>query len=218
MRPFSDYPQHLAFDTVFALTVNNLDIFVWRIIWDTQDLYLQSNKYFNSIISLLVAYVLIFLVKCLQIQEIHESFTRKHLPQVATRPPFFSERTRTKLVILMISAANINHWRCLWIFTLEYTKHSERGIYTLACLAFLAVIGMRRLGSFISSPFQIPRDCYEAAYGVQPASANHYYYLSLKNELTFDVSLAFFFQFVSCSLARSDIGGSGKIFVTTVRY
>lgn len=183
------FVQHLLFDSFFAIAfVNNLDIFVWRIIWDTQDLYLQSNKYFNNIISLLIAYVLIFLVKCLQIQEISRSFQERQDCTVKESRLLSEKSTRTKIVILVISVANINHWRCLWNFTLEYTDHSEKGIYTLACLAFLAAFGMKRLGAFVSSPFQLGRDCYEAAYGVQPSSANHYYYLSLsKGKLAYDV-------------------------------
>lgn len=198
---------NLVFDCIISIAlVNNLDIFVWRIIWDTQDLYLQSNLYFNSIISLVIAYVLIFLVKCIQINEINSLLKRKYLcdEKKHQEKNSFFENLKIKLVIILISIANINHWRCLWNFTIEYTNKSEAGTFTLALIAFALAIFMKRLCSFVSSPFQIGTDSYDAAYGIQPSSANHNYYLNLKNNFASDlipnkwqILLSFLFEFVS---------------------
>lgn len=202
--------SNTIFDVFFAIFItNNFVIFVWRVIWDTQDLYLKNNPYFNSIISLLIAYILIFFVKCIQINEISSSFQHKYLAttvpdQSDSDAPKIKAKLKIKFLILVISVANINHWRCLWNYTLHYTNHSLNGIFTLAIIALLMMGSMKRVGCLVSSPFQIGKDSYDAAYGIQPASANHNYYLSLKNELAsslppnnWQILLSFLIEFIA---------------------
>jgi hypothetical protein len=187
---------NLFFDAFFSiLVVNNLDIFIWRIIWDTQDLYLHLiDIYYNSIISLFIAYVLIFIVKCIQINEIHVRFQHMYADRLAgasstenTSSQTLRTKLRIKLLTLIISVANINHWRCLWYISTEYTQNSFGGILTIGAVTFLIMSCMSRVCCLVSSPFQIGKDSYNAAFGIQPASANHNYYLSLENELATNV-------------------------------
>ncbi len=191
---------NLFFDAFYSiLVVNNLDIFIWRIIWDTQDLYLHLiDIYYNSIISLIIAYILIFIVKCIQINEINVKFRQIYIERLAGKYNSDSNTKmadnhtpramlRNKLLILIISLANINHWRCLWNISTEYTQNSLRGIITIALVTFLIMGCMNRVCCLVSSPFQLGQDSYNAAFGIQPASANHNYYLSLENELATNV-------------------------------
>ena len=178
------------FDAFFSiLVVNNLSIFIWRIIWDTQDLYLtETNVYFNSLVSLLIAYSLIVIIKCIQINELNINF---HKTSLIESEPIQSANVKLKLFLLLISAANINHWRCLWNFTYEYTNKSEQGLFAIGLIAALVLLSMRRLCNVVSSPFQLSQDDYNAAYRIHPTSANHYYYLSLSNSLSQNVNQIF---------------------------
>ena len=175
---------NFLFDFVFSIFLaNNLAIFVWRIIWDTQDLYLKSNVYFNSIISLLIAYSLIIVIKCIQINELNFEFYR-HVTlesQSVNARNDSMQYFRLRLFILLISIANINHCRSLWNFTTEYTNNSVNGVLTIGALSLLILICLKRLCATISSPFQIAQDSYEVAFQIRPTSANHNYYLSLIN-------------------------------------
>ena len=180
------YLANITFDCVFAFFfVTNLNIFAWRVIWDTQDLYLQSNIYFNSIISLLIAYVLIIISKCIQINEIRSKFeNNNNLSNKNKSRKFLPEQLKIKLIIFLISIANINHWRCVWNFTLEYTNKSSIGIFSLALVVFAIMFITNRLCSIVSIPFQIGTDDYDAAFKIQPSSANHNYYLSLHDNVS----------------------------------
>jgi hypothetical protein len=184
---------NILFDIIFSIFVNNLGIFIWRIIWDTQDLYLKSNIYFNSIVSLIIAYILIIVVKCIQINEINLKFQNNLFLEINKNDNDINNINRwsnfkLKSIILVISFANINHWRCLWNFTIEYTNKSVVGILTIAIISFLTLILLSRLCSLVSLPFQFNHDCYEVAYQIQPASANHNYYLSLNTNISSNVS------------------------------
>ena len=176
--------SNLIFDFVFSIFLaNNLAIFVWRIIWDTQDLYLKSNVYFNSIISLLIAYSLIIVIKCIQINELNFEFHRHAVleSQSVDAQNNTMHKFKLRMFILLISIANINHCRSLWNFTTEYTYNSVNGLLTIGALSLLILLCLKRLCATISSPFQIAQDSYEVAFQIRPTSANHNYYLSLIN-------------------------------------
>lgn len=187
---------NIAFDCVFSIVlVNTLVIFVWRIIWDTQDLYLKDNIYLNSLISLFVSYILLFLVKYAQIREINAKFNRSIVNVNSEHDKSTDEKINEtkkqskkckkfylKIFILIFSIANINHWRAVWYFTLKLTNHSLIGTLTIGAISILSLIGMRRVCALMSVPFQINKDCYQNAYQIQPTSVHHNYYLSLKNK------------------------------------
>lgn len=186
------YLASITFDFIFAFFfVTNLNIFAWRIIWDTQDLYLQTNIYFNSIISLIIAYILIVISKCIQINEIRSKFEEKISTSLkSSKMQVFSHRLKIKLIIFLISMANINHWRCVWNFTLEYTNKSSTGCLSLALIVFAIMFITNRLCSIVSLPFQIGTDDYDAAFKIQPSSANHNYFLSMHEYSATNVSIS----------------------------
>ena len=192
----------IGFDCVFSIfIVNNLNIFVWRIIWDTQDLYLKENIYLNSLISLFISYIFLFLVKYIQINEINAKFNRTITKQTSAAEASTVEKKKKenklcknfilKMFILMFSFANINHWRAVWNFTNHLTNNSIPGYFTIGLLSFLSLFALRRVCALMALPFQINKDSYQGAYQIQPTSAHHNYYLSLKNKYSNKVNRFF---------------------------
>lgn len=193
MYKFYNLILNIGFDCIFSIfLVNSLVIFVWRIIWDTQDLYLKNRLYLNSLISLMISYFLLFIVKYIQINEINSKFSRSisklnndnstSSSNSSHNKKKICKKFSLKIFILIFSFANINHWRAVWNFTLEYTEHSLHGTLTIGALSILSLIAIKRVCALMSVPFQINKDCYQVAYQIQPTSVHHNYYLSLKNK------------------------------------
>lgn len=158
----------LTFDTIFStVVVTNLVVFVWRIIWDTQDLYLKSNLYLNSVISIALSFSLIFYIKYKQFV----SFKRND----------YMGKCEIKLFIILFSFANINHWRGVWNFTLAYTDHSLIGVSLIGAISILGLLFMNRLCVLVSVPFILNKDCMQAAYQVSPNSNRNDNYLKLND-------------------------------------
>lgn len=208
MYKFYNLILNIGFDCIFSIfLVNSLVIFVWRIIWDTQDLYLENRLYLNSLISLMISYFLLFIVKYIQINEINSKFSRSisklnndnstSSSNSSHNKKKICKKFSLKIFILIFSFANINHWRAVWNFTIEYTEHKKNehtkndhtknehsldGILTIGALSILSLIAIKRVCALMSVPFQINKDCYQVAYQIQPTSVHHNYYLSLKNK------------------------------------
>lgn len=156
----------ITFDLIFSTgVVTNLVIFVWRIIWDTQDLYLKTHYYLNSVISIALSFSLIFYIKYKQF----ESF--KHNERMS--------KFRIKLFIIVFSFANINHWRGVWNFTLAYTNQSVAGVFLIGAISLLGLLFMNRLCALMSVPYILNKDCMQAAYQVSPSSNRNDNYLKL---------------------------------------
>lgn len=159
----------ISFDCIFSIfIVLNLVIFVWRIIWDTQDLYLKSNSYLNSIISILISFMLILYIKSKQIKSLKNE---KKLS--------YKARSKIKFFILVFGFANVNQWRGVWNLTLIYTNESVIGIFTIGVLSIVCLIAMNRLCALISVPFILNRDCAQLAYQIHPFSNKSNKYLKL---------------------------------------
>jgi len=193
--------MRIVFDCLFSiLLINNLVIFVWRIIWDTQDLFLKDNVYLSSLISLAISYLLLFIVKYIQISEINSKFNKnivkKQKQQLKTlgscnenqpaengpKQKKIFKKFSLKMLILVFSIANINHWRAVWYFTTECTNNSLNGVLSIGLISILSLWSMKRVCALMSVPFQINKDCYQIAYQIQPTSVHHNYYMSLKNK------------------------------------
>jgi len=174
-----------GFDFVFAnFLICNLVCFVWRIIWDTQDLYLKSNLYLNSIISVLVYFSLSFIVKIEQIKSAqkHQKNQREGLVKVKSKPNW-KKKFKLKIFILLFAFANINHWRGIWNFTIFYTEESLTGIFTIGSLSFMGLIALKRICAVMAVPFCIDKDCKQTAFQIDASSKNILQNLSLDQEL-----------------------------------
>ena len=211
---------NIVFDFIFSIfVVNNLVVFTWRIIWDTQDLYLLKNLYLNSIISLAIGSILTLIVKWVQIKEINMKAekvfakTFKELESQDTRHKKIEGRKwkkfKLKMFIFIFSFANINNWRGIWNFTLIYTNYSVFGIFTIGIVSLLGLFAMRRVCALVSIPFFIFKDNYQNAYRIQPTSANHNYYLSIKDSFTTKVNFfKYFSSFFTLNLNKFSLQSS----------
>ena len=185
-----------GFDLLFAnFLISNLVCVVWRIIWDTQDLYLKSNLYLNSAISVLIYFALSVVVKIEQIKSIQKHQSQNSGASLLEENPKveadrgvksksnWKKKFKLKLFILLFSFANINHWRGIWNFTIHYTNESVVGIFTVGALSFMGLIAMKRLGSIIAVPFCLDKDCKKVAFQVETNSKNLIHNLSLDQGL-----------------------------------
>lgn len=164
----------ITFDCFFSVfVVLNLVVFVWRIIWDTQDLYLKTNYYLNSIISILVSFVIIFYIKYKQFVSFkHNKYKDKANAAI---------KIKIKVFIIIFAFANINHWRGIWNFTCFYTNKSVVGVFSIGALSVASLIVMNRLCALMSVPFILNKDCMQAAYQVSPSSNKSDNYLKLED-------------------------------------
>ena len=183
-----------TFDFLFSIfVVTNLVAFVWRIIWDTQDLYLQSNLYINSLISVLVYFTLVTVVKFKQIKSLQAKKVASQSLDVKTDKSSaknanksakkgWKKKLKLKLFILLFAFANINHWRGVWNFTIYYTNESVVGIFTIGSLSLMALVAMNRLCAIISVPFVLGKDSKKSAFQIEANSKSLKCYLSLDQE------------------------------------
>jgi hypothetical protein len=176
-----------GFDFIFAnIFICNFVCFVWRIIWDTQDLYLKSNLYLNSFISVLVYFALIVIVKLEQIKSIHKKHKNQHdnfKCKSKLVGPNWKKKFKLKIFILVFSFANINHWRGVWNFTIHYTNESTIGIFTIGGLSFMGLIALKRVCAVMAVPFCIEKDCKNTAFQIDANSRNIQQNLNLDKEL-----------------------------------
>ena len=177
--------------------VTNIVIFVWRSIWDLQDLYLIQNKCLNYWISLLASYLIIFIVKVAQ-RRFYRQFRKikdtEYYGFISSIDPtaymdinYKSANTKSndsndelinnyelKIYIILFAFANINHWRGIWYLTAFYTEDSNYGILWLALVSFFGLCLIKRVNSLMSTPFQINSDCIEIAFKIQPENLLNY--------------------------------------------
>jgi hypothetical protein len=164
----------LTFDCLFStFLVLNLVVLVWRVIWDTQDLYLNNRPYLNAITSILVSFVIIFFIKYKQF----ESFKQNRYKNKSN----WLIKSQIKLFIIIFAFANINHWRGIWYFTIIYTNQSVIGIFSIGTLSICCLIVMNRLCVLMSVPFILNKDCMQVAYQVSPTSSKTDNYLKLED-------------------------------------
>ena len=182
-----------GFDFLFAnFLICNLVCFVWRIIWDTQDLYLKSNLYLNSFISVLVYFALLIIVKLEQIKSIQKRHKNQHdnfKSKSKCVKPNRKKNFKFKVYILIFAFANINHWRGVWNFTTHYTNESTIGIFTIGTLSFMGLIVLKRVCAVMAVPFCIEKDCKATAFQIDANSRNIQQNLSLDQELQVKIIL-----------------------------
>jgi hypothetical protein len=185
-----NYAFMFGFDLFFSLfVVTNLVVFVWRIVWDMQDLYLNgSNIVLNCFVSILIYIVLIAIVKWIQ----YDTIKLKMIDEAANRELHKSGKNKnnslvykikTKLFILVFAFANVNHWRGVWYLTSHYTEDSTEGLVTVGAISFLCLVAMKRVCVLISAPFWVNKDSKQAAYQLHPNSFNKNTYLNLEDNL-----------------------------------
>lgn len=200
---YENYLFMICFDCFFTIfVVLNLVVFVWRIIWDTQDLYLKNNYYLNAIISILISFFIIFYIKYKQF----ESFKYDRYKNKSSG----SVKTKIKLFIIIFSFANINHWRGIWNFTLIYTNQSVIGIFSIGLISIICLVVMNRLCVLMSVPFMLNKDCMQVAYQVSPSSNKNDNYLKLED---YRVLFQVFFCYYYFKLASFNYECDKKIFI-----
>lgn len=170
------------FDSVFSIfIVLNLVVFIWRIIWDIQDIYLEHGKYLSSFVSIFISFLIMLYVKACQVKNQHN---------LEDPSNSWKNKAKIKFFIIIFSFANINQWRGVWYLTLYYTDESEIGVYTIGTLSIIGLIAMNRLCALLSVPFSLSEDNAQLAYQIHPFTSKSNKYLKL-NE--YNVIL-FFFQ------------------------
>ena len=197
------YMLTLAFDSLFALIVTWLVAFVWRIIWDVQDLSLEKWPYTSSLISMLIYFVFILYIKYKQVNSIKHMQQHQHQQQQQQqqhllplhnghkqqkqkqRESTWQHKLAVKLFTLAFAFANINHWRGWWYLTTQYTYGSAEGMLSIGALAFLGLLAMKRVCAIISVPYTLNRDSKRLAYQTHPTAFVHTNnaYLSLDEHL-----------------------------------
>lgn len=167
-----NYLFMISFDSLFSIfLVLNSVVFIWRIIWDTQDLYLKSNSYLNSIISITISFLLILYIKSSQVKSLSYETNTKSNSRL--------NKSKVKLFILVFGFANANQWRGVWNITLLYTQESSIGIFTIGFLSIACLIAMNRLCALVSVPYAINKDNAQLAYQIHPFSNKSNNYLKL---------------------------------------
>jgi hypothetical protein len=209
MKNISFYFLMLIFDFSFSnFVVLNLVIFVWRIIWDSQDMYLSDNdasKALNYTISIIMSFVILVLVKIKQIQNAH-SFSLTDAEQHENEQKMSSKieidqdkkgsykkskkvsriikySPQLKCFILIFSLANINLWRGIWYLTMLYTKDSTIGYLTIGIISIIALIAMNRACALVAVPFIFAKDCSDSAYQINPSTNKTHVCLKIEQEL-----------------------------------
>ncbi|CAF0709202.1 unnamed protein product [Brachionus calyciflorus] len=170
----------LGFDCLFSIfLVLNLVIFIWRIIWDYQDLYYKNSikdiaiqrQCISSIISVLGSFLLMFYVKKKQVQSLLDENLHKNKK--------WQHKAKIKFFIILFSFANINQWRGVWNLTLLITDNSVIGIFTIGILSICGLMFMNRFCALISVPYILNKDCAQLAYQINPSSNKSNNYLKL---------------------------------------
>ena len=194
---------NIGFDSFFSVFfINNLVVFVWRIIWDTQDLYLRSNLFINSILSVVIFTILMVIVKYKQIKSLETKYTKKygvlkHKPECSNmnnnnnsdekkidkkKKNRWFYNLKLKIFILIFAFANINHWRGVWNFTIYYTNESVIGIFTIGIISFVSLIAMKRFCALTSVPFMFSKDSKQSAYQIPASAHKTKFYFTLDQE------------------------------------
>lgn len=206
----------ICFDFLFAILVtNNIVVFIWRVIWSTQDAIINENMYLNSWLSLVVAYIFIGPIKVLQTMSLNRKYERTlseleprstqlltplnpndnsgtNLISVddasnesSSNQANWSESIKLKLFIMAFSFGNINHWRGIWYLTSLYTEDSVAGLLSVGLIALLLLTFMKRLCTLMAVPFHINTDSYEVAYEINPITSKHTFYVNSDLEVLF---------------------------------
>ena len=205
MKNLPLYILMFVFDLLFStFVVLNLVVFVWRIIWDTQDIYLQSNLYLNSVISVLISFLILIVVKLEQMRSSHQFSLIDDEDECETSTLSNNNNNNTnnsknnakklkikntkysatlKMFILIFSFANINLWRGIWNFTLVYTDNSTMGIIMIGVISIMALIAMNRFCVLVSVPFIYAKDCRDTAYQINPNTNKTHVCLKIEQEL-----------------------------------
>lgn len=199
-----------GFDFIFAnFLICNLVCVVWRIIWDTQDLYLKSNLLLNSIISILIYFACMLVIKYEQIQSIQKDKTEHGCSAKVKRGgprPNWKKKFKLKMFLLLFSFAIINHWRGIWNFTVFYTNESVMGIFTVGAVSFLGLIAMKRMCILTTAPFLLDKDSKKTAFKLDTNSRNLIYNLSLDQELN-ENTISWWMMSETCKEYLSDLFG-----------
>lgn len=172
---------NLLFDHVFSIfVVSNLVIFVWRIIWDTQDLYLIENYYLNSLISILLSFCLMIIIRYKQIKQ-------ANLNQLNTPPNKIKKdwkyTFRYKFLIIIFGYASINHWRGVWNITVHMTDNADVGIFIIGIISLLSMNMAGRLCSVLSVPLTLAQDTEESLYQIHPQTIKRHLYLDQNSQV-----------------------------------
>jgi hypothetical protein len=168
------YLFRILTDCIFSVfVVTNLVAFIWRIIWDTQDIYVEfsslRSKLINAVVSLIISYIFIFYIRYTQITDIISTDNSKSL-----KKPSVWKNYKIKFLIILFAFANVNFWRGVWNFTIYYSQESVLGIFTIGISSFLTLIYMQRVCAMTSVPFTINRDSKESIYDIVCASNKNY--------------------------------------------
>jgi hypothetical protein len=183
------------FDFIFStFVILNLVVFVWRIIWDTQDTYLETNKLLNSLISILVSVMILVLVKIKQMKNARNfSLTDESLAGTGNTKKHQKYSPKLKTFILIFSFANINLWRGIWNFTHFYTNESTRGMLMIAIISIIALIAMNRVCALVALPFIYAKDGFDSAYQINPNTNKTKVCLKIEQELHVSLNLKCFY-------------------------
>ena len=192
---------NIGFDSFYSVfLICNIVVFVWRIIWDTQDLYLKSNLIINSILSVVIFTILMVIVKYKQIKSLETKYAKKygylnHKSECSNMKNNGDENEidkkkknrwfynlKLKMFILIFAFANINHWRGVWNFTIYYTNESVIGIFTIGIISFVSLIAMKRFCALTSVPFVFSKDSKQSAYQIPASAHKTKFYFTLDQE------------------------------------
>lgn len=201
----------LCFDLLFSnLVVLNLVVLVWRIIWDTQDQYLQhglSNRLLNAFISILGSVIIYILVKIRQVRHANKEARSRQQQQDEESSPVDKTTSSSsnnihhqpsmskidlKVFILIFGFASINFWRGVWNFTTDYTYNSGTGIVMIGIVSVVALLKMKRYCSNSTVPFYYSKDSSDSAYRINPDSIQNR--VCCKIELELRVRAYLFFK------------------------
>lgn len=167
-RQVLNFSFDLFFSTVIVL---NQVVFVWRIIWDTQDNYLQSDVLLNSLVSLLSSFLVLLVIKLVQINYV----IGKKKSQISM--------SKFKALTLVFAFANITMWRGFWNFTTFYTQNSNVGICMLGLLSVIGLLAMNRLCALVSLPFFFGKDTLDSMYKIDPENSEQALYKRLNESM-----------------------------------
>ena len=154
-----NYVLMLGFDCIFSIfLILNLVVFIWRIIWDTQDIFFDQDKYFISAISsIIISFFLMLYVKTSQVKAQYKDTLQN------SKQKSWKNKAKLKFFIIVFSFVNINQWRGVWYLTLYYTNQSQLGVFTIGLLSVVGLIAMNRLCALISVPYILNKDCAQLA-------------------------------------------------------
>jgi hypothetical protein len=168
------YLFRILTDCIFSVfVVTNLVAFIWRIIWDTQDIYVEvsslQSKLINATLSLIISYAIIFYIRYTQIADIISTDNSKSLQRASVWKNY-----KIKFLIILFAFANVNLWRGVWNFTIYYSQESVLGIFTIGISSFFTLIYMQRVCVMTSVPYTINEDSKETIYHIVCASNKNY--------------------------------------------